>query len=472
MKQKARKKRDKNSIFNKILDLFVGYVDLDEIDFDKYNFDYDSEVLHNSEKENKKVIKPVKKKVKAEQVSKVDVEENVIPVVDNNDTEIEEKTSEITERVGEEENDYWSSGFESNFDGEEKESSEQVIPSVDDDASESIDNEASTNNEDSENKANNENNHNLITIKGVVIFAASVGIVVAAGYAVANRNQNVEVTNSAIIESIKSETKIDEVFDVYSSDASNYIVMDADETIDTVLSGESNIVSAVDKMVDLIDISNELGDYDLDKALALNGDIRSLTNAEKDQIRNMSRFDLLTIMDMFKEMGDVDIQAFDKKSVDYSYLTMKLSFAKYIIDNQIMKYGTDILSTYPELIIQAIIIDESGFDTKDYADVDVRLINGKYYACYKAEDNGSQYNVLLDSKAIKLIKDKEYFDGYTSENVNFNDFKEKALETINDCKVMLLTDCEIKHSGPIENTKYQLKTSSNYKVFKKADTFK
>lgn len=489
MKQKSKNDKENKSILKRIVEIFNGDIDVDELDFD-----YDYEVLHKNKQNKETPIKPVVKEKEIETPIKPNIEnikeENSIFEKDSFETPLDSTTTEKTkvvsedtekkhfisiskkpkkekkqkiERVEKDKNDYWASGFESNFNGEEKESSEPVITFTDN--TDKTKNETKT-----ESIKDKEKKH--IPVKGVFLFAASAGIVAATGYAIANREREVEVTNSAIINSIKNETQVDDVIAEFNDDAAIYNTVEGNETIDTILSGENNIVSAADKMVDLINMSNELDSYELDKALKLNGDIRSLTNEEKNEIRNMSRADLLTMMDLFKEMGDVDIQAFNKKSVDYSYLTMKLSFAKYIIDNQIMKYGTNILSTYPELIIQSIIIDESGFDTTDYVDVDIKLIDGSYYASYKALDNGSQYNVLLDSKAIRLIKDKDYFDGYTSENDSFNDFKKKALKTINDCKMMLLTDCEIKHSGPIESTRYELKTSSNYKVFKKASTIK
>lgn len=471
MKQKCGK--EKKGLFDKIIKVFNGDFDIDEVDFSAYDFDYDREVMH--EKKN------VEKKSKIPRI-----ETPIRPVDEPKKKETSIKatyTKEDRKKEDEAKNDYWTSAFESTFSGkEEKKSSERVITVTENNKKSKKDektkNEVKSKTEVKEKEdkdglnQNNKKNKKVVSLKGVTIGAASIALALAAGYAIANRNREVESTNSSIISAIGDKTHVDEIFDEYNEDAANYNDVVGNETIDTILSGENNIVSAADKLSDLIMISDELESYDLEEALKLNGDVRSLNNEEKEQIRNMSRADLLQMMDSFKEMGDVDIQAFDKKSVDYSYLTMKLSFAKYIIDNQIMKYGTDILSTYPELIIQAVIINESNFEPSEYVNVDIKLIDGNYYACYKAVPNGSHYNVLLESKANKLIKDKDYFDGFTSDKDSFKDFKEKALKTLNDCKIMLLADCKIKHSGSIQNTRYELETSSNFKVFIKADKVK
>lgn len=309
---------------------------------------------------------------------------------------------------------------------------------------------------------------NGISLKGILAIFASCGIVAGTGYAIANRKPSVEETNSSVVSFISDDTQIDEVFGQYSKDAETYNnVYSSTETLDTMLSGENNIVAAFDKLSELIEISDTLEKYDLDKALHLNGDVRSLTEQEKYEIENMSRADLLALIDEYNEMSDVDMYAFNQKSMDYSYLAMRLAYAQNVIDGQLVRYGTDILSTYPDLLAKAIIVDKADLDISYYSDIDIKEYNGDYVACYYCPENGSQYNAILDSRLSKLMKYKNYFDTYTSTDNGFDDFKKTARKEIEYSKICLLADYELNLFNGNESIRYKLSSSSNYSINKK-----
>lgn len=443
-----KNKNKKKSLWDKFVGVFCSEIDLDEIDFD-----YDREVLHQEKKKAPKKKKTVVDSSKKETPLKPNFE------VARRETPVKPVTedSEKKESTSSKKSDVWTSEFSKPVQTKKtikKQGAKQKKAKTTDKAKK------------------DEDKKSIITPKRVIIFLASAGVVGAAGYAIANRKPEIEETNSSIIKAIDDETQIDEVFDEYNLDVEKYNTVDSNETLDTILSGEVNIVSSADKLVELINLSNALDEYDLEEALHLNGDVRSLTVDEKHEIENMSRADLLELMDQFNEMQDVDIQKFDQNAIDYSYIAMRLSYAKYIVDSQIMKYGTNLLSTYPELLIKAIIVDEANLDVSKFDEIDIKLYDGSYNACYYAPENGVQYNVVLDSKAEELIEHKDYFDTYSSKDDSFKDFKKEALKTINDCKIMLIADHNIKVRGITENTDYSLTSSSNYSVKKKLNTLK
>ena len=303
-----------------------------------------------------------------------------------------------------------------------------------------------------------------------ILLAAVIGAFTT--YSILNRKPEIDETNSTIMNSIEDDTQIDEVFDEYNKDLEKFYTASTTETLDTMLSGDRNVVSSVDKLEELINLSNKLDDYDLDDVLKLNGNLRSLTVEEKSEIKDMSRADLLAMMDQFDEVRDLDFQEFHQDSIDYTYLVMKLSYAKYVIDSQIMKYGTDLLSTYPELIIKAVIIDETGLETLKFSDIDIKYYDGSYNACYRAPESSTEYRVVLDSKSSQLIEDKQYFDTFGLSDDSFIDFKKMAIDTLNDCKIMLLADHDLNYSGPESSTKYTLRSSSNFSVREKAKKLK
>ena len=454
-----KNEKKKKSLWDKFVNIFCAEIDLDEFDFD-----YDRDVLHQEKKSSPKeaVVDSSKKETPVKPVINHSKKETPVkPIIDHSKKETPVKplaeVNKVEEKYSSEKKDNLSSDASKtilpNKLVKKKSAKQSKIKTV-------------------KKEEKDGNKKSVITPKRVIIFLASAGVVGAAGYVIANRKPEIEETNSSIIKAIDDETQIDEVFDEYNLDVEKYNTVDSNETLDTILSGEVNIVSSADKLVELINLSNALDEYDLEEALHLNGDVRSLTVDEKHEIENMSRADLLELMDQFNEMQDVDIQMFDQNAIDYSYIAMRLSYAKYIVDSQIMKYGTNLLSTYPELLIKAIIVDEANLDVSKFNDIDIKLYDGSYNACYYAPENGVQYNVVLDSRAEELIKHKEYFDTYSSKDDSFKDFKKEALKTINDCKIMLIADHDIKAKGVTENTDYSLTSSSNYSVKKKLNTLK
>ena len=314
----------------------------------------------------------------------------------------------------------------------------------------------------------------IVTPKKIVIFGAA-GVLGVTGIVLfRNRKPSVDITNAAIIESVSSKKSIDEVIDIYNNDLEKANIANLDSNmLNSVLSGETDIVTAIDKTEFYLYVSDRLSEYDLDDIVSFNGDLRSLTEEEKTEIDAISTEQLIKLMDEFEEMEDVDYRDFTKEAIEKCSLGMRLSYAEKIVNNQLIKYGSFFLSRYPELIVQSTLIDETNLDIDTYSNIQIKNIDDddNYEVFYYEPEIGAYYNVELNDKYLRSITQyKEFFDKYSTDSTkeDFKTFKKTARKAINDYKISILKDYDLSVDDEYNTISYDLDSKdSNYDVRQK-----
>ncbi|MBR4617824.1 MAG: hypothetical protein IKO49_00740 [Bacilli bacterium] len=268
-----------------------------------------------------------------------------------------------------------------------------------------------------------------------------------------NREPQVDLTNKAIIEVVSDDKTLDEVFDMYNDELVkanvNHLVA---SHINTVLSGETDIVTAIDKVDFYVGISDKLASYNLDEVLSFNGDLRSLTEEEKTAIETMNTKDLIKLIEKYDDMEEVDYRDFSQAGIDKCSLAMKLGYAEKIVNNQLVKYGSRFLKEYSELIIQSTILDETGLPISKYDEIQIKDADddSDYEVYYYEPSIGTYYTVDLGEKHLKrLAQYKDFFDKYSSgsSEESFADYKKTALKAINDFKISMLKEYYLLHDS-------------------------
>lgn len=319
----------------------------------------------------------------------------------------------------------------------------------------------------------------IINAKNIVVFS-TVGILGFVGVSLfKDRKPIVNSTNISVVDYVSSDKSIDEIVELYNSELEKSNVEKLDSTrLCNILSGENNIVTAIDKISFYLSVSDKLADYDLDGIVSFNGNLRSLTEEEMFEVETLTTEELIDIIDQFDDMEEISYDDFSKESILKCSLGMKLSYAEKIINNQLVKYGSSFLSAYPELIVQSTVIDETGLDYDSYSNILIKDIdNDNYYEVLYYEDKiGAYYNVELEDKYLRLVaKDKEFFDNYNinSSEYDFKDYKNHAREAINDYKIVLLKDYSLKTNSRHSVLEYELDSSdTNSDIRKKIKKIK
>lgn len=307
------------------------------------------------------------------------------------------------------------------------------------------------------------NKKKLAFFSAVIIAAGGVGV-----HLYRNRTPEVDVTNGKVIKFISDDTNFDEITELYDNGLilSNASDLDGDKVC-YALSGEKDIVAAMDKINDYLDISDRLASYKLSDIMSNKDGMLPLSEEEKKIIDDMTKADLLAMMDSFEEKADINYQDFTVEAIEYCNTARYLDYAEKQVNTQLIKYGSKFLQKYPELIIQSKVIDESHLAIDKYEDIVIKNVKSKkdYEACYYEDLIGCYYNVILDDKYLNNIAEySEYFEKYllNAENISFEKFKKEARKALNDYKIVLLKDYDLvtdKDSG--ENIhKLEAKTSN------------
>ena len=290
------------------------------------------------------------------------------------------------------------------------------------------------------------NNKKRLSTKGKLAIGTASVLAITGFVLYRNREPQVDLTNKAIIEVVSDDKTLDEVFDMYNDELVkanvNHLVA---SHINTVLSGETDIVTAIDKVDFYVGISDKLASYNLDEVLSFNGDLRSLTEEEKTAIETMNTKDLIKLIEKYDDMEEVDYRDFSQAGIDKCSLAMKLGYAEKIVNNQLVKYGSRFLKEYSELIIQSTILDETGLPISKYDEIQIKDADddSDYEVYYYEPSIGTYYTVDLGEKHLKrLAQYKDFFDKYSSgsSEESFADYKKTALKAINDFKISMLKE--------------------------------
>ena len=308
-------------------------------------------------------------------------------------------------------------------------------------------------------------------IKITAFATAGVLAVVGIGYVLhKNKEPKVNVSASSVIESVSGESSIDEIIELYGTELSMYTddkSIDPEVKVGALFKNKSEMISMLDTIEECIAVSNELEKLELDKITSARGGLRELTAAEKKAISDLPLDELKGGIDFFKNIDNVDPSDFTREAIEYNRIAMDLEYAEDLINSQIINDGNEILRVYGNLIIQSIIIDETGLDVEDYKDISIKN-NGKNFEIqYEAESTGQLFTVeIKPSNVKKVLSYSEYFEKTADqiENGSFKNYKKEVLKAINTYKVSILGDYELNNPSKTNSSWVLNKINSNKEI--------
>lgn len=319
-------------------------------------------------------------------------------------------------------------------------------------------------------KTKKKSRKNQLRIK-ITAISTSTLMAIGVGYLISQREPNIDLSTTKVVTSVADDKSIDEITEFYNSElvATNSGIISEEKTIGTALKNEININKGLDTVEDYITTSNELAKLNLDDIISANGGLRDLTPEEKLTVSELSLSELNTKIKTFKDQDDIDYNDFSKAAIEHNRLAMDLKYAEEVINTQIANEGNEFLGKYGELLIQSIIIDETGLDIEDYQEIELKGANkeSEYNIKYNAEETGQHFVVHTSDSDLKALLDNHTYFESQSDRVDpdkFKKYKKKALEAINIYKKCCLSDYDLVYTGSKNQTWELESTSSNREI--------
>lgn len=306
----------------------------------------------------------------------------------------------------------------------------------------------------------------------IAAISTSALMAIGVGYLISNREPKIDLSTSKVVASVANDKSIDEITQSYNSElvAANSSLVSKEKTIGTALKNETDINKGLDTIEDFIAVSDELAELELDDIISANEGLRDLTPEEKATVSKLSLTDLKAKIEKFKDQSDdIDYNEFSKAAIKYNRLAMDLKYAEEIINTQIANEGNEFLGKYGELLIQSIIIDETGLDIEEYQEIELKGANkdANYNIKYNAEETGQHFVVHTSDSDLKALLDNHTYFESQSDRVDpdkFKKYKKKALEAINIYKKCCLSDYDLAYTGSTNQTWELESTSSNREI--------
>lgn len=308
-------------------------------------------------------------------------------------------------------------------------------------------------------------------IKTRVISVFTAAAIVGGGYAIVNRNPDINLSNDKVVSSVSDNKSIDEVLKDYNKN--NNLLLNDNATdskrLEDILVENKNIVDALDDIKTSVILSNMLEELELNQVDENNGNLRALNDEEKTDVLNCKLKDLYDKIYDYKKMKDIDNTTFSQKSIDKNRLAMDLGYAEYCVNQQLINYSDKILSQYGELLVKSIIIDETSIPYKEYKNINIKKddSNNTYILKYEAKSTGQFFEVEIKRGFVKEVLDYSlYFrENNNSKNrENYKEYRKKILKAINEYKKATLANyklSKIDDSDTSKNTSKLQEKDSN-----------
>lgn len=311
--------------------------------------------------------------------------------------------------------------------------------------------------------------------KTIALFSGIAVLATAGGYElIKNKEPDIDISNKKIIASIKDDRSIDELLEMY--DESQEKQDDSNRGIGNALENEDDIVQELDLIEQYVQVSNDLGKLNLDDVTAASRGLRSLTQEEKTSVANLNLRQLQDKIASYESQNDVDINDFSQNAIDKNRLAMDLKYAEDLINSQIMQNGTEFMEKYGELLIQSIVIDQTGLELDQCDELkltgnDKEDIKSKYIVEYHAESTGQNFIVeLRDDDVEDIAYYNAYFKELTPDVIedDLSNYKENVLEAIHVYKKGCLNDYKMVVRNSTDNNIWELRsTQSNSEIKEK-----
>ena len=278
----------------------------------------------------------------------------------------------------------------------------------------------------------------------LTVFGAA-AVLVFVGYKIHDREPEIDLENSKVIDSVSDEKSIDEVMGLYDAElTSKYGDDERESSLGNILSKETDLSAAIDTIETLTKLSNELDEFELEKIVEDGDGLRKLTKEEELAVESLTVSDLEEKMAHFGEKSNVDYKEFSQEAIEYNREAMDLKYAKDLINSQLLREGKSFLADYGDLIIQSIIIDKTNLPVEEYDDIEIKVNDNRYSLKYTAETTGQHFTVNIDDNDVReILTSSDYFDSTIDKKVNFKDYKKKTLKAINVYKKALLSTYEL-----------------------------
>lgn len=311
--------------------------------------------------------------------------------------------------------------------------------------------------------------------KTIALFSSVVVLATAGGYElIKNREPDIDISNKDIITSVEKDRSIDELLEMYNEGQEKQ--ENSNTGIATALTNEDDIVQKLDLIEQYAQVSNQLEKLDLDDVTAASRGLRSLTQDEKTSVANLNLTQLQDKIASYEKQKDVDINDFSKNAIDKNRLAMDLEYAEDLINSELIQNGNEFMEKYGELLIQSIVIDQTGLDLEQceklkLTENDKEDIKSKYIVKYYAESTGQQFIVeLKDDDVEDIAYYSAYFKELTPDVIeeDLSNYKENVLKAIHVYKKGCLNDYEMVVKNRTDNNTWELKpTQSNSEIKEK-----